>query len=110
MLHSDLYAENVLFDEHGEPVFIDPHPNIGSAAFDWAFWCVYYVPSAGFEERVELCRQYTPCDIDEVLAWVVTLAVDGALYYLDTNDETAEAVRGVLGSPTLVPVLTSRTL
>lgn len=109
MLHSDLYAENVLFDEHGEPVFIDPHPNIGSAAFDWAFWCVYYVPSAGFEERVELCRQHTPCDIDEVLAWVVTLAVDGGLYYLDTKDETAEAMRGVLGSPTLAPVLKSRT-
>lgn len=107
MLHADLYAENVLFDEHGEPVFIDPHPKIGSAAFDWAFWCVYYVPSpsAGFAERVELCRQHTSCDMDEVLAWVVTLAVDGALYYLDTEDPTAEAMLAVLSSPLLAPLL-----
>jgi streptomycin 6-kinase len=99
----------VLFDEQGEPVFIDPHPKIGSATFDWAFWCVYYVRSAGFEERIELCRQYTPCDIDEVLAWAVTLAVDGALYYLDTKDTTAEAMRAVLRSSMLKPVLQSGT-
>lgn len=43
MLHSDLYAENVLFDEQERAVFIDPHAKIGSSAFDWAFWCVYYI-------------------------------------------------------------------
>ena len=76
MLHSDLYAENVLFDEHSLPVFIDPHPKIGSAAFDWAFWCVYYVPAEGFAKRIELCRQHTPCDMNEVLAWAATLSAD----------------------------------
>ncbi|HEX3786101.1 MAG TPA: aminoglycoside phosphotransferase family protein [Pseudonocardiaceae bacterium] len=105
MLHADLYSENVLFNEQGDPVFIDPHPKIGSAAFDWAFWCVYYVPTAGFEERVELCRHHTPCDMDEVLAWVLTLAVDGALYYLDTKDATADAMLAVLDSPVLVSLL-----
>lgn len=107
MLHADLYAENVLFNEQGDPVFIDPHPKIGSAAFDWAFWCVYYVPSEGFEERAELCGQRTPCDMSEILAWAVTLAVDGALYYLDTNDPMAQAMIKVLSSPVLAPVLNS---
>jgi streptomycin 6-kinase len=105
MLHADLYAENILFDEQGKPVFIDPHPVIGSAAFDWAFWCVYYVPTAGFDERVELCRHHTPCDMDEVLAWALTLAVDGALYYLDTEDMTADAMLAVLDSPVLGALL-----
>lgn len=105
MLHADLYAENILFDEQGEPVFIDPHPMIGSAAFDWAFWCVYYAATDGFEERVELCRHHTPCDMDEVLAWVVTLAVDGALYYLDTKDTRVDAMLAVLDSPVLASLL-----
>src|SRR2546430_5442715 len=62
MLHSDLYAENVLFDTNGEPVFIDPHAKIGSPAFDWAFWCVYYVPTGGFADRVALCRSFAPAE------------------------------------------------
>lgn len=105
MLHADLHAENVLFDERGEPVIIDPHAKIGSAAFDWAFWCVYYEPNAGFADRVHLCRQHAPGSADEALAWAVTLAVDGALYYLDTNDQTAAAMLAVLESPVLAPLL-----
>lgn len=107
MLHADLYAENVLFDEQRRPVFIDPHAKIGSPAFDWAFWCVYYVPTAGFTERVELCRHHTSCDMDEVLAWVATLAVDGALYYLDTEDARTGAMLSVLDSPVLASLLRS---
>src|SRR6266702_2167461 len=65
MLHSDLYAENVLFDRARRAVFIDPHAKVGSPAFDWAFWCVYYVPTAGFAERVALCREHIPAMVDE---------------------------------------------
>lgn len=101
MLHSDLYAENVLFDEGGRPVFIDPHAKIGSPAFDWGFWCVYYVPTSGFAERAALCRKYAPDELEEALAWSVTLAVDGALYYLDTDDSTASAMLDVLDSEPL---------
>lgn len=98
MLHADLYAENVLFDAAGEPVFIDPHPKVGSPAFDWAFWCVYYQPTSGFADRVALCREYARGELEEALAWSLTLAVDGALYYLDVGDETASAMLAVLDS------------
>jgi streptomycin 6-kinase len=104
-LHSDLYAENVLWDEVGEPVFIDPHAKVGSPAFDWAFWCVYYVPTSGFAERVALCRQYAPAELDKALAWSLTLAVDGALYYLDTDDHQAAAMLAVLASEPLKPLV-----
>jgi streptomycin 6-kinase len=104
MLHSDLYAENVLFDRTGRAVFIDPHAKIGSPAFDWAFWCVYYEPTAGFEARVALCRELVPSRFDEVLAWSMTLAVDGALYYLETGDDTAGSMLEVLDSPFLANV------
>jgi streptomycin 6-kinase len=104
MLHSDLYAENVLFDARAQPVFIDPHAKIGSPAFDWAFWCVYYVPTSGFEERVASCRAHVPALFDEVLAWTVTLAVDGALYYLEDGDTTATAMQQILRSPVFVGI------
>ena len=98
MLHSDLYAENVLFDKAGCPAFIDPHPKIGSPAFDWAFWCVYYNPMDGSAHRAALCRDRMPALFDEVMAWSVTLAVDGALYYLQTDDPTANAMMALLES------------
>jgi streptomycin 6-kinase len=91
----------VLFDEDSGPVFIDPHAKVGSPAFDWAFWCVYYVPTSGFVDRVALCREYAPAELDEALAWSVTLAVDGALYYLDTGDDRVAAMLTVLESEPL---------
>jgi streptomycin 6-kinase len=105
MLHADLYAENVLFDANGGVVFIDPHPKIGSAAFDWAFWCVYYRQDRQFDTRVKLCRQHVPELTDEVLAWSLTLAVDGALYFLDTEDSAAEDVCAVLASSEFTHIL-----
>ena len=104
MLHADLYAENVLFDEQGEPVFIDPHPKIGSSAFDWAFWCVYYTAD-GFTDRVELCRKQGRAEMDEVLAGAATLVIDGALYCVDAKDHTAAQTLSLLESPTLTPLL-----
>lgn len=108
MLHSDLYAENVLFDHAGRPVFIDPLPKIGPPAFDWAFWCVYYKPTSGFADRVALCREHVPEYVEEVLAWAATLAVDGALYYLDSGDDTALSMLDILDSPALSRVLGTR--
>jgi streptomycin 6-kinase len=104
MLHADLYAENVLFDRAGRAVFIDPHAKVGSPAFDWAFWCIYYMPTVGFAERVALCREQVPTVFDEVLAWAVTLAVDGALYYMETGDNTANSMLEVIGSPVLAGI------
>ena len=102
LLHADLYAENVLFDQDGDPVFIDPHPKVGSPAFDWAFWCVYYVQTGGFEDRVALCEEYAPSEVEEALAWSVTLAVDGALYFFDRGEEeNAAAMLAVLAAKPL---------
>lgn len=105
MLHSDLYAENVLFDLDQTPIFIDPHAKVGSPAFDWAFWCVYYTPNEGFADRVALCREQVPDLVDEVLAWSATLAVDGCLYYLDTDDPTAMAMLDDLRDPLLSSIV-----
>lgn len=105
MLHADLYAENVLFDERRQPVFIDPHPRVGSPAFDWAFWCVYYISTEGFATRTEICRRYVPDLYDEVVAWSLTLAVDGGLYYLDSGDDRIAYMRSLLTSRQLRSLL-----
>lgn len=109
MLHSDLYTENVLFDVDGNPVFIDPHPKIGSPAFDWAFWCVYFRQDGQFDTRVGLCRRRVPELADEMLAWSLTLAVDGGLYYLDTNDPGWDEMRAVLASVEMTRIMASAT-
>jgi streptomycin 6-kinase len=96
VLHADLYAENALFDDAGKPVFIDPYPMVGPPAFDWGFWCVYYRPAAGFAERLGLSQRHAVCPVADVVAWVTTLAVDGALYYLETGDPTAYPLIDIL--------------
>ncbi|MQA25780.1 MAG: hypothetical protein GEU94_09935 [Micromonosporaceae bacterium] len=95
MLHADLYAENIPFDSHGQPVFIDPHPMRGPAAYDWAFWCVYYTVD-GFERRLDLCGGVAAVPMDEVVAHAAVLALDGYLYYLDTKDPRAGSIREAL--------------
>lgn len=105
MLHADLYAENVLFDERSQPVFIDPHAKLGSPAFDWAFWSVYYISTGGFAERAAFCREIVPHLYEEMLAWSLTLAVDGGLYYLDVGDERIDYMRALLRSDELAPLI-----
>ncbi|OLT44115.1 hypothetical protein BJF85_20650 [Saccharomonospora sp. CUA-673] len=101
MLHTDLYAENIVFNSDHEPVFIDPHPKIGTPAFDWAVWCVYYRDNDGFTNRFDLCRSQAPALADEALAWSLTLAVDGALYYSDKEDPRVATTLSILESPEL---------
>jgi streptomycin 6-kinase len=101
MLHSDLYAENILFNQDRSPVFIDPDPKVGAPAFDWAFWCVFYQENTGFSTRLTACRSRVPALVDEVLAWALTLAVGRAMYYLENNNSNAVAMRSVLSSPEL---------
>ncbi|MGH3734667.1 MAG: aminoglycoside phosphotransferase family protein [Micromonosporaceae bacterium] len=95
MLHADLYAENITFDEQGQPVFIDPHPMLGPAAYDWAFWCVYYTAEQ-FNRRLDLCHESAAVPFDEALRHIAVLALDGYLYYLDTDDPRAGSTRAVL--------------
>lgn len=95
MLHADLYAENVPFDADGQPVFIDPHPMVGPAAYDWAFWCVYYT-AEGFDHRLRLSHDIAAVRFDDVVRHAALLALDGYLYYLDTSDPRAKSIRDVL--------------
>lgn len=102
MLHTDLYADNVLFNTNQNPVFIDPHPKIGSPAFDWAVWCVYYRQDGKFPARMALSRSRVPDLAGEIAAWSATLAVDGALYFSENNEpKSVAAMRRVLASPEL---------
>lgn len=105
LLHGDLYAENVLFDESGAPVFIDPLAMTGDAAFDWAFWTVYYIPLDGFERRLALCEAYAPCPIERILQWIATLVVDGALFYIETDDARAAEMLRILSTDLVRDVL-----
>lgn len=100
LVHSDLYAENIPFSDDGAPVFIDPLANIGDAAFDWAFWSVYYLPE-GFERRLALCAEHAPCSMDRIMQWAATLVLDGALFYLETGDPRLSEMLRILSGGVL---------
>lgn len=105
LLHQDLYMENVLFGHDQAVVFIDPHAVTGPPAFDWGFWCAFYIADSGFEERVELCRRFGPGDQSEVMAWAATMAVSRAMYCLRAGFEGAEAMLRILDSAELSSAL-----
>ncbi len=87
ILHADLYADNVVFDASGHPIFIDPRGLRGPAEFDWAFWCLYYLET-GFDERTALLDRLH-VDAHAVLPWIAVLAADGLRYHLRTADTAA---------------------
>ncbi|WP_405060317.1 aminoglycoside phosphotransferase family protein [Kribbella sp. NBC_01505] len=86
MLHGDLYRENVLFSEAQRPVFVDPLPMVGSAAFDWAFWTVYYEVGHRLEDRMALAVQISGLPDLDIRRWCAALLLDGLLYYRETDD------------------------
>ncbi|MFC9693296.1 aminoglycoside phosphotransferase family protein [Kribbella sp. NPDC056951] len=86
LLHGDLYRENVLFSNAQGPIFVDPLPMVGSAAFDWAFWVVYYEVERGFQDRMTLAVRTSNLSEREIRRWCAALLLDGLLYYLETED------------------------
>ncbi|MYR55981.1 phosphotransferase [Streptomyces sp. SID625] len=96
VLHTDLYRENVLFDWLGHPRFIDPLPMVGDAAFDWAFWTVYYDLGHGTDARLATAARITRIPVPVLAPWCRALAVDGLLYYLETADPRAPRMAEVL--------------
>jgi streptomycin 6-kinase len=86
LLHGDLYRENVLFSDAQQPVFLDPLPMLGSAAFDWAFWVVYYEVERGFEDRLALAQTVSGLPVQDIRRWCTVLFLDGLLYYLERHD------------------------
>lgn len=89
VLHGDLYRENVLFSAARGPVFVDPLPMLGPAAFDWAFWVVYYEVGCGVDDRMSLALQVSGLPERDLRRWCSVLFLDGLLYYLETTDPRA---------------------
>ncbi|MER5849327.1 phosphotransferase [Streptomyces sp. NPDC002012] len=96
VLHADLYRENVLFDRLGHPRLLDPLPMVGDAAFDWAFWTVYYDLGHGTEGRLATAARISRIPVPVLAPWCRALALDGLLYYLETGDPRAPRMADVL--------------
>jgi len=96
LLHGDLYQENVPFSQPGDPVFIDPLPMIGSPAFDWAFWTVYYDLARDPLPRLRLAAATSSVPVEVMLAWCLTLCLDGLLYYREVDDPRERRMRQVM--------------
>ncbi|NWF28282.1 phosphotransferase [Streptomyces sp. PKU-EA00015] len=98
VLHADLYRENVIFDGGGHPRLIDPHPLVGDAAFDWAFWTVYYDLEGGVADRLATASRISRIPVPEITPWCRALAVDGFLYYTEIHDPAKPKIAKVLSS------------
>ncbi|WP_257586035.1 aminoglycoside phosphotransferase family protein [Streptomyces sp. NEAU-sy36] len=96
VLHADLYRENVLFDWLGHPRLIDPLPMVGDAAFDWAFWTVYYDLGHGTGARLAAAARISRIPVPVLAPWCRALALDGLLFYLDTGDPRVPRMADVL--------------
>ena len=98
VLHADIYRENVIFDIGGSPRLIDPHPLVGDAAFDWAFWVVYYNLERGVADRLAAAVRISCIPASEITPWCRMLAVDGFLYYWEIDDPALSKIAKVLSS------------
>ncbi|MGW0602360.1 aminoglycoside phosphotransferase family protein [Streptomyces sp. NPDC002640] len=96
VLHADLYRENVLFNQLGHPCLADPLPMVGDAAFDWAFWTVYYDLGRGTSARLATAARISRIPALALVPWCRALALDGLLFYLETDDPRAAAMADVL--------------
>jgi streptomycin 6-kinase len=96
VLHADLYRENVPFDRLGHPRLLDPLPMLGDAAFDWAFWTVYYDLGHGTDGRLATAARISRIPVPVLAPWCRALALDGLLYYLEARDPRAPQMTEVL--------------
>jgi streptomycin 6-kinase len=98
VLHTDLYRENVPFTRGGRPVLLDPLPTNGDAAYDWAFWIVYYQLGHGTGHRLYQARRTSGIPVEVILPWCVLLSLDGLLYYEETADPRVSEMTAVLNA------------
>lgn len=85
VLHADLYRENIPFTLDDQPVLLDPLPMTGDAAFDWAFWTIYYQVGGGTAYRLRRASRTSGIPVDNILPWCLLLSTDGLLYYEETD-------------------------
>lgn len=79
VLHADLYRENVIFDGTGNARLIDPHPMVGDAVFDWAFWTVHYDLGQATFQRMAIASRISQIPVPEISAWCRAIALDSLL-------------------------------
>jgi streptomycin 6-kinase len=71
---------------------------VGDAAFDWAFWVVYYDLSTDLIQRLRLAADLSGIAATDVLNLCLTLCVDGLLYYREVGDPRASRMLDVMTS------------
>ncbi|MBC9714470.1 phosphotransferase [Streptomyces sp. TRM66268-LWL] len=98
VLHADLYRENVIFDQRGLARLIDPHPMVGDAAYDWAFWTVHYDLGQATFQRMAIASRISGISVPELSAWCRAIALDGLLYYTEIGDPAEESAAEVLAT------------
>ncbi|AKA08811.1 hypothetical protein SAZ_23765 [Streptomyces noursei ZPM] len=96
VLHTDLYRENVIFDGRRNARLIDPHPMVGDAVYDWAFWSVYYDLGQATFQRMAVASRISRISVPEISAWCRAVALDGLLYYSEVGDQAQELAADVL--------------
>ncbi|GAA1466855.1 hypothetical protein GCM10009603_52930 [Nocardiopsis exhalans] len=101
VLHGDLYRENTACDGRGRPHLLDPLPMYGDAAYDWAFWTVYYRLGQGTEERLALASRVSGIGRTELRTWSLALCLHGLLYYREVADSRHPTMERVMHS--LIP-------
>ena len=101
VLHGDLYRENTACDGHGRPHLLDPLPMYGDAAYDWAFWTVYYRLGQGTEERLALASRVSGIGCTVLRSWSLALCLHGLLYYREGADSRYPTMERVMRS--LIP-------
>jgi streptomycin 6-kinase len=98
VLHADLYRENIPFTRGGRPVLLDPLPMTGDAAYDWAFWCIYYQLGHGTGHRLYQASRTSGIPAEEIHPWCLLLSLDGLLYYEETRDPRASEMTALLNA------------
>lgn len=96
LLHADLYRENVPFNHEGKPVFLDPLPMIGDAAFDWAFFVVYFDLAGDPVARLRAATEASGIASRALLPWCFTMCLDGLLYYREVGDDRERRMIAVM--------------
>lgn len=98
VLHGDLYRENTACDGRGRPHLLDPLPMYGDAAYDWAFWTVYYRLGQGTEERLALASRVSGIGRTVLRSWSLALCLHGLLYYREVADSRYPTMERVMRS------------